>query len=410
MNIFHHLSRKLRKKSGQTLIFFAIMVLMLFLVVGMSIDAGSIYLTKASLDKAVDAAALTIIRNLYQGQTQAMAVGQASFAANFKSSNVSAGSAALNITYGTDSMNNTTIAILGTATVNTYFMRIVPQFQTFQISAAATATRAKLVMSLVLDRSGSMVGNNGSAKLPGAVGTFINFFDDNMDKVALISFSSTTNLNVSMRQPFKSTVTSAANGLTFVGGTYSEGGLKLAKQQNDSVAVPANENVIKLAVFFTDGLANTFQGTWPTNKTYNVGGTDSGNSYAIFDPTTGNQLPNSSTMYSSASPSYCPTMTTFLSTNGTTKTVSATNFRTEGQLCALGRAAELRAAGMLVFCIGLGGGSVNEDFLEQMANSTGSSTYNPNQPVGEVVMAATANDLQTVFQQIASKILLRLTR
>jgi len=410
MNIFHHLSRKLRKKSGQTLIFFAIMVLMLFLVVGMSIDAGSIYLTKASLDKAVDAAALTIIRNLYQGQTQAMAVGQASFAANFKSSNVSAGSAALNITYGTDSMNNTTVAILGTATVNTYFMRIVPQFQTFQISAAATATRAKLVMSLVLDRSQSMVNNGGAAQLPGAVSTFISFFDDNMDRVALISFSSTTNLNVSMRQPFKSTVTTAANAMTFGGYTCTEGGMKLAKAQNDSVVVPANENVVKLVILFTDGLANGFGYTWPTNRTYYVSGSDSDNRYYIFDPASGNQLPNGSTYYTSAPPAYCPTMINFVSTNGTTKTVSASNIRDEGDRRVLSRADNIRAAGQLVYCIGLGGGSVDVDMLKKAANTPDSSTYNPNQPVGECVIATSASQLQLVFQQIASKILLRLTR
>ncbi|MCX6907068.1 MAG: pilus assembly protein TadG-related protein, partial [Verrucomicrobia bacterium] len=235
MNIVHHLSGKLWKKSGQTLIFFAIMVLALFVVVGLCVDAGSVYLTKASLDKAVDAASLTVVRNLYQGQSQATAVGQASFAANFRNSNASAASPALDITYGTDSMNNTTVTILGTATVNTYFLRIIPRFQTFQISAGATATRAKLVMSLILDRSTSMSMNGGAAQLPGAVSAFINFFDDNMDKVALISYASATNLNVSMQQPFKSLVITAANGLTFDGYTCTEGGLKLAKQQNDSV-------------------------------------------------------------------------------------------------------------------------------------------------------------------------------
>lgn len=409
MNTAHHLSQGRREKAGQTIVFFAIMLSMLIVVVGMTVDAGAIYLTKASLDKAVDAASLMIVRNLFQGQTQATAVGQAAFAANYQSHCLTTAAPALNITYASDSYNNTTVSLLGTATVNTYFMRIIPRFQTFQISSAATAMRAKLVMSLVLDRSGSMSGNNGSAKLPGAVATFISFFDDNMDMVSLVSFSSTTNLNVSVQKPFKSLVTSAANSMSFAGGTYSEGGLRLGFNQNKSVTVAPGDNVIKLVVFFTDGLANTFQGTWPTNKTYNVGGTDSGNSYAILDPKTGNQLPNSSTLYTGpiSTPYY---ISSFRSTNGSTTTASANNFRTEGQLRALGTATEIRNAGMLVFSVGLGGGSVDQDFLNQIANDTSSSTFNPNQPVGEAVFASTANDLQTVFQQIASKILLRLTK
>ncbi|MBI5817650.1 MAG: TadE/TadG family protein [Verrucomicrobia bacterium] len=410
MTPLHHLSRRSRKETGQTLVFFAIMVLMLMLVVGMTVDAATIYLSKAAMDKAIDAASLTAVRNLFQGQARATEVAQASFTANYRCGGQSSTAPVLNITYSVDAAGNTVVNILGTSVVNTYFLRIVPRFQTFQVSSVATATRAKLVMSLVLDRSGSMSGNNGSVKLPGAVATFISFFDDNMDKVSLVSFASTTNLNVSVRQPFKSVVATAANSLTYSGGTYSEGGLKLAKRQNDSVIVPAGENVIKVVVFFTDGLANTFQGTWPTNKTYNVGGTDSGNSYAIFSPSSGNQLPNNQTMFSGPSPSYCTTMSTFVSTNGTTKTCNATNFRTEGQLRSLGTANEIRDANMLIFAIGLGGGSVDQSFLHKIANDTTSSTFNPNQPIGEAVFAATANDLQMTFQQIASKILLRLTR
>ncbi|MFA5193808.1 MAG: TadE/TadG family type IV pilus assembly protein [Verrucomicrobiia bacterium] len=410
MNIVRHLIRKRRGKAGQTLVMYAIMTIVLFLVVGMCIDGAAIYLSKAALDKAVDAAALMAVRNLFQGETKATAVAQAALTANYRGGGWNAQDPVVNIAYSRDSNDNKVVNILGTAVVNTYFMRIVPRFQTFSISSAADATRAKLIMSLVLDRSGSMVGNNGSVLLPGAVATFISFFDDNMDKVSLVSFASTTNLNVAVQQPFKSLVTTAANSLTYSGGTYSEGGLKLAKQQNDSVIIPEGENFIKVVVFFTDGLANTFQGTWPTNKTYNVGGTDSGYYYAIFNPGTGNQLPNSSTMFTGPSPSYCPTMSTFVSTNGTTKTCNATNFRTEGQLRSLGTANEIRNANMMVFAIGLGGGSVDQDFLHQIANDTSSSTFNPNQPIGEAVFAATANDLQTTFQQIASKILLRLTR
>ncbi|MCX6898690.1 MAG: VWA domain-containing protein [Verrucomicrobia bacterium] len=410
MSIVHHLGLKRRGEAGQTLVVYAIMSLVLVLVVGLCMDGATIYLSKAALDKAVDAAALTAVRNLFQGDERASEVAQAALTANYRSGGWNAQPPVVNINYSVDSNGNKVMNILGTAVINTYFMRIVPRFQTFTISSAASATRAKLVMSLVLDRSTSMVGNNGSGKLPGAVGTFISFFDDNMDKVSLVSFSDTTNLNVSVRQPFKSVVTTAAHALVFEGYTYSEGGLKLAKQQNDSVIIPAGDNVIKLVVFFTDGQANTFQYTWPTNKTYNVSGSDSGSYYYILDPGTGNVLPSSSSRYSSAPPAYCPTMINFVSVNGSTKAVNPSNIRNEGDLRLLDIANTIRNAGMLIFCIGLGGGSMDEAMLHKVANDPSSSTFNPNQPVGETIIAATANDLQVAFQQIAAKILLRLTQ
>ena len=419
MTPLHHFSRRHPKKSGQTLIFFAVMLLVLLLVVGMTIDAATTYLSKASLDKAVDAASLTIVRNLFQGQTQASAVGQAAFAANYRCGGQSTNAPVLNIAYASDSYNNTTVTLLATAVVNPYFIRLIPRFQTFQISSGATATRAKLIMSLVLDVSGSMQNNGGSTALPTAAKTFINYFDDSMDKVSMISFSSTSNLNVSVRQPFKSTITSAINALSFGGGTYSDGGLKLALQQNNSVATSPGDNVIRLVVFFTDGYANTFQYTW-TNKSsqvqiYNVGGYDSGSSYAIFNPSNGNQItpsqqsnPLTGPVTSKGAPYDMP-VTTFRSAAGTSKSINGNNFTDEGGLRALATADTIRDTNMMVFCIGLGN-NLDQDFLRQIANDPAASTFDPNQPIGEAVFASDSSTLQTVFLQIAAKILLRLTK
>ena len=410
MNIVHQFRRERHGEAGQTLVLFAIMALVLFLVMGLCVDAGTIYMTKAELDKSVDAAALTAVRNLYQGQSQASAMAQAAFAANYRGGGPSANSPAISVTYGTDSSNNTTVSLLSTATLNTYFMKLVPRFQTFQVSSAATATRAKLIMSVVLDVSGSMQNNGGAAALPSAANTFISYFDDTMDQVSLVSFASTTNLHVSVRKPFKSVITSAVNSLTFGGATYTDGGLRLALQQNSSVPVATNDNTVRIVVLFTDGYANTFQGTWPTNKTFNVGGFDPpASSYAILDPRTGGQLPNSSSTFTGPAPSYCPTMVNFVSVDGTTKSVTPANCTAEGQLRALATATAIRSANMYVYCIGLGN-ALDKNLLLQAANDPTASTYNPNQPAGVALFAPNASQLQTVFQQIASKILMRLTQ
>ena len=419
MSIVNQLCRGRRGEAGQTLVLYAIMALTLVLAVGLCVDGAVVYLTKAELDKAVDAAALTAVRNLYQGQSQASAVAQAAFTANYRGGGGATNAPVLAITYASDSYNNTTVSLLATATINTYFMRLVPRFQTFQVSSGATATRAKLIMSVVLDISGSMQNNGGSTALPSAVNSFINYFDDNMDQVSMVSFSSTTNLNVSVRKPFKSAITSAVNSLSFGGGTYSDGGLKLALQQNNSVATAPGDNVIRLVVFFTDGYANTFQYTW-TNRSsqvqiYNVGGYDSGNNYAIFNPGNGNQItpsqqsnPLTGPVTSKGAPYDMP-VTTFLSADGATKAINGVNFTAEGGLRALATANTIRSTNTMIFCIGLGSG-LDQSFLQQVANDPAASTFNPNQPVGEAVFAPSAADLQQVFLQIAAKILLRLTK
>ncbi len=415
MNKLHQLRWECRKKAGQNLVFFAIMLLALILVVGLCVDAGTIYLTKAELDKAVDAASLTIVRNLFQGRTQASIVGQAAFAANFRGGGAATNAPALGITYATDINNNTTVSILGTATVSPYFMRLIPRFQTFQISSGATATRAKLIMSLVLDVSGSESSTISTIK--SSASTFVGYFDDSMDHVSLITFSSTTNLNVRMCQPFKSTITTAISSLSAGGATYTDGGLKLALQQNSTVTNSPTDNVIRVVVLFTDGYANTFQYTWPTNKTYNLGGFDPPpGAYAVFNPTNGVQLTdnkgyNTWPQGAETIPAFFnSSWTTFLSVNGTNKTVNAANCTAEGGLRALATANTIRnTTNTYVFCIGLGS-SLDQSFLASASNDPTSTTFNPNQPIGDYVIANTTSDLQMAFLEIAAKILLRLTQ
>ncbi|OHE75356.1 MAG: hypothetical protein A2107_15785 [Verrucomicrobia bacterium GWF2_62_7] len=182
--------------------------------------------------------------------------------------------------------------------------------------------------------------------------------------------------------------------------------------------IPSGENVIKLVVFFSDGQPNTWQFTW-TNSAHQVrvnnivGRGSSG--YNILNPSNGNQIypsgqpdPIKGPVTSKGKPYDMP-KSTFRSVHGSNKNINGSNFTTESELLPLARANDIRNANMLVFCIGLGS-DIDEGFLHKLANDPSSSTFNPNQPVGETVIAATANDLQVVFQQIAAKILLRLTQ
>ena len=74
----------------------------------------------------------------------------------------------------------------------------------------------------------------------------------------------------------------------------------------------------------------------------------------------------------------------------------------------------LLSQGVYVYAIGMGSAITSQpaaqEFLREIANDPSASTYNPNLPIGEAVFASNSSDLDQVFQTIASKILLRLSR
>ena len=68
--------------------------------------------------------------------------------------------------------------VSATTTINTFFARILPSLQTLTVSDTAQSTRANVMMTLVLDHSGSMNKNGGAQALPPAVIDFLSYFSD----------------------------------------------------------------------------------------------------------------------------------------------------------------------------------------------------------------------------------------
>ena len=60
-----------RSEHGQILVLLSVLIPLLIIFVGLSIDLGLAYVTKTTLSKSVDAAALAAMRNLNQGQSVA---------------------------------------------------------------------------------------------------------------------------------------------------------------------------------------------------------------------------------------------------------------------------------------------------------------------------------------------------
>ena len=414
---------RLHDDRGQSLVLFALVLSSLILSLGLAVDIGFAYVTKAKLSKAVDGACLTAMRNLAQGESTARSLATNAFNANYRSTSLDAVPPSVSVNFSTDANGQRFVTVNATASIKTQFMALLPTYLTLPVSDSAQATRGKLVMSLVLDRSGSMQSNGGATALPPAVGTFVNYFDDTTDRVAMVSFASNATVDVSMETNFITPITNAANGLTghFSGGTFGLGGLTLGKSQNESVPSDPGQNIIKVAVYFTDGYVNVIQDTLSCSGVmtlYNFGGYDSGSTVAFFDPSSGTSLATYNSSTHTWNPSnFClknlPGFTSAI--DGSTKAFTRTNVTADARYRALQTANAMRAEGMYVYSIGLGS-SVDTNFLQQIANDPASSSYDSSQPVGMAVFAShcpssqCSAELQQVFQTIAAQILLRLTQ
>lgn len=402
-----HLIRGLqatRKESGQVLVFFALWLPVILLFVGFAIDFGFGFMTKLRLAKAADATALAVMRNLGRGQTSATAMGQSVFALNISGNSnlpyVTAPSAS--ITFST-SAGEPVVNVAATATIRTFFIWLAG-IHTLAVADTSQATRPPVLLSLVLDRSGSMGGNGGGTALPGSVTDFLGYFIQNTDQVGETSFASNATIDVPITATFLTPITNSMSAMQFSGATYAQGGLLNAQAMISGVTNPP-ANTQKVVVYFTDGWANTNQDTLhcsPDLKV-NYGGYDApATGWAFLNPTTGTQYPSS----------FCTAATTFPTIDpalSNPATLSRANITTEGEYRAITLANQMRAQGMTVYSIGLGN-DIDTTYLQEVANDPASPTYNPNQPSGLAEFAPTSTDLDTAFQTIASKILLRITQ
>jgi Flp pilus assembly protein TadG len=431
--------RTAKEDSGQILIVMAIVLPVLILFVALAIDGGMAYIAKANLSKAVDAACLTGMKNLWQGETTAKSLAGHIFNANY---GTTPPVPTMNVT--TDTYGNKLFTVSATASVPTFLAQSL--FQFWSVSDTATATRGKLVMSLVLDRSNSMSTNGGGAALKTVVPIFINYFDDTIDTVAMVSYASNAKVEVSIKHNFKSPITTAVGAFSFAGATFGTGGtyvatdgppLTLADNQIGTVPVVAGDNTVRVVVYVTDGLMNTIQDTFTcyTSRTakatpsplINFGGYDSPSSSVGFNsPVDGTLWGNYSTgvIYNSSGNicqnPYNTNVTTFTSLQYGQKAITRANVTADSQYRALQTAGTMRAEtpGTYIYVIGVGSG-VDATFLGKLANDPTSSTYNVNLPPGQYfsvpdcTSGTTVNctqELQTAFQTIAAKVLLRLTQ
>ena len=119
---------KLREDRGQTLVLFALALSSLVLALGLAVDLGFAYVTKAKLSKAVDGTCLTAMRNLSQGEDTARTLALNSFNANYRATSLDSAPPTVTVTFATDANGQRFVTVNATATIKTQFMALLPDF------------------------------------------------------------------------------------------------------------------------------------------------------------------------------------------------------------------------------------------------------------------------------------------
>ncbi|MBM3786923.1 MAG: VWA domain-containing protein [Acidobacteria bacterium] len=258
--------RREARERGIAVMLTAMMMLFTIPAVGLAIDAGLLYLIRARMTAACDAASLATARNLHLGITlaeqmaNATARGQVYFNANFPANYLGVSNPAVTINIVEVNVSTLRVTSTSTGSAPVYFMRILGG-NTALAGGSGVAVRRDVNLMLVLDRSGSMAGTPCTDMIA-ASKTFTNMFINGRDRIGLVTYGGAVYNAYAPTKNFKMspTVNASIDQITCNGWTNTSGAYWSAYQQLQAVNEPLALNLI---VFFTDGVPTAFSAQFP---------------------------------------------------------------------------------------------------------------------------------------------------
>ena len=445
-------SRQQGDRRGQIIIMLLSLMIGLGGFMGLACDAVFAFVVKSQLTTAVDAAALAASRALNKGATVAQQQASVNetvaemMAANFPTGLLKT----RNLTYGpptvVDNGDGTrTISVLGHVDSPTFFMSLLG-WNKVPVAALGQSVRRDVVLTLVLDRSGSMNGAPGSSPGPTAFDDlkaasldFLDFFDNTRDQLGLVVFGSSTRLDFAPATNFKGSITALINAhVAETSGTNAPDALWTAYSALTAVGSPTALNVI---VFFTDGVATGFSADFTVGKGLCAGSVVNGVTQTFSQPN--NDAAKGLLVYAADPPpvvgdesnyqSACgwneadlksridlipptdthgtsvmgPRLIPFMS--GGAVTMRGRNIKAVADNLSVNTAARARRDPDIeatIYAIGLGGGEypADDELLRMIANDPASIAYDANEPQGLYVYAPDASQLRNAFRRVASQV------
>ena len=255
-----------RARRGFVLLTTCAMVLLVLLpAIGLAIDAGMIFMVQGVLSAASDAASLAGARALARGsddtaqRANAETTATTYFHANFPAGYFGTTNLVVTNMAATDSSFMRSITTTATVDLPFIFMRALGKDH-ITLSTSAKATRRDVNIMIVMDRSGSLTVSGACAPLKAAAVSFVDKFAETRDNLGLLTFATSSKVDVHLTTTFKTTVENTLNSVICTGGTSSAQALWQSYQELAGVAQTGALNVI---VFFTDGRPTAVTESFP---------------------------------------------------------------------------------------------------------------------------------------------------
>jgi Mg-chelatase subunit ChlD len=233
----------------------ALVILVMLPAIGLAIDMSVMYLVQLRLSAACDAASLAGARALARGiddsaqRSNAEATAGNYFHANFPAGYFATTNAQVTNVAATDSTSMRSVTTSSSVDLPYHFLRALG-WDHATLTASAKSTRRDVNIMIVMDRSGSLANSGACAPLKTAAVNFVTKFAEGRDNVGLVTFATSSRVDVALTMTFKTTVTTTLNSVTCTGATNSSQALWEAYVELAGLAQAGALNVI---VFFTDG-------------------------------------------------------------------------------------------------------------------------------------------------------------